>query len=223
MEQTPLDEACDRALAIVGKVIAGVTHEVKNKLAILQEQGCFMGDLARKPAQGGTLDPEKIDRLAGMLVQRVKEADGIIKRLNAFAHSTDRPRDCMEAREALNLMMEMYRRPADMKMVKLLAESGEKSINIETRPLFLLAALFSCLEAAVTCAPQGGEVRIGVVDEGTRVRFDFRWEGNEEPDLSFNPEVLAVLEGRLGALNPGEGFSLTVPTRSRCGAPGENI
>ena len=221
MDQTCWELACQQAQTVMGRVVASVTHEIKNKLAVLLEQGAFVGDLARKPAQGKSLEPEKIEKISGMLVQRVKETDAIIRRLNAFAHSSDKPWGCLEAHEALGLMVEMHRRLADMRMVKLLAESSEKSINIETRPLFLLAALFSCLEAAVEGAPRGGEVRAEVIEEEHRVRFAFRWEGEGKPDLSFAPEVLTAVEGRLGVLNPGQGFCLTVPARFRSGAPGE--
>ena len=165
-----------------------------------------MRDLAQKAGGDGSLDPARIRYLSETLVERVKETDGIIKRLNLFAHSADRPQGCMEAHEALGLMIEMYRRTADMKLVKLLAESSEKSINIGTKPMFLLAALFSCLETAAESAPQGGEIRAGVVEEGPQVRFDFRWEGGRGPGPFLSLPDAGRPGGPVKSSVPGSGL-----------------
>ncbi len=220
MEPTKWEEACAQALEIVGRVTAGVTHEIKNKLAVLQEQGALVQDLAKVAAAGGSLDPNRVESLAGGLVRKVRETDTIIRRMNGFAHSADQPSGCLEAREALNLMIDMHRRAADMRPVKFVAETGEKSINIETRPMLLLAALFACLEAAAEGAPRGAEIRAAVVETGPEVRFDFRWEGSEEAALPPHPELLAALEARVERAAPDRGLSLTLPARFRCGLPG---
>lgn len=206
------DKAGAQAMAVAGRIIAGATHDIKNKLAVLQEQGALIRDLAEAAAAGRTLDPDRVGLLGGRMIGKVKETDEIIKRLNRFAHSADDARGSLDPVMALSLMIEMHRRQADMKPVKIVVIAEEKSINIETRPMFLLTVLYACLEASTAGAPPGADIRAEVIEDGSEIRFEFSWPGSNPAGPPPPLELAAAVSAQVRLLTPG--LVLTVPTRS---------
>ena len=219
MESTSWEEACLQVLEIVARVTTGVGHEIKNKLAVLVEQGALMRELAQAAAKKGSLDPARVESLAQRLVGKIWETDEIVRRMNGFAHGGDRATGCLEAGEALGLMIALHRRMAEMKPVAIAARPGARSINLETRPIFLLAALFACLEAVTAGAPPGAEISAAVVETGAEVRFDLSWEGPGDPPLPPYQALFRTLGARVERIKEGPGLSLTVSGQFRCGQP----
>lgn len=206
------EKAGAQATAVAGRIIAGATHEIKNKLAVLQEQGALIQDLTAAAASGRTLDPDRIGLLGGRMIDKVKETDEIVKRLNRFAHSADDARGSLDPVMALGLMIKMHRRQADMKPVKIVVIAEEKSINIETRPMFLLTVLYACLEASTAGAPPGADITAEVVRDGSEVRFEFSWPGSNPAGPPPPLELAAAVSAQVRLLTPG--LVLTVPTGS---------
>lgn len=206
-------QACLALQEISGKVSASVTHEIKNQLTVINEQASLLGDLSLMAAKTGTLDPDRVQSLSGRIVERVHQADVIVKRFNTFAHSSDQPLGGLEGGTALGLMAAMHQRLADRARVVLEFQEPDASLPLTTRPLFLLGALFACLEAAVAAAPEQGRVRAWVEKAGDGVRFAFAWDGGAALPEGYGPgpELLAVVGGRLEGLDQESGLALTVP------------
>ena len=169
--------ACRDLQEITGKVSASVTHEIKNQLTVIKEQASLLGDLARLAARTGKLDRDRVENLAGRMVDRVRQADSIVRRFNAFAHAADQPLLGMRAGEALGLMVEMHGRLAARLEVELALDPESPDPEVATRPQFLLVALFACLEAATAAAPSHGQVRIWLEADDDQVTFCFAWSG----------------------------------------------
>lgn len=213
------EEACYQVQALAGRVMAGVSHEIKNKLAVLVEQGSLMEELAQTAAVKGSLDPARVEKLARRLIGKIWETDEIVRRMNRFAHGSDKATGCLEARETLGLIVDLHRRAADMKPVSVVVEKDDKSVNIETRPIFLLTALYACLEEATKGAAPDSEIRTAVVEKSPEVWFEFVWE-KPGPALALDcPALLEVLEARAEGLDGGRGLRLVVPAAFRCGPP----
>jgi signal transduction histidine kinase len=213
------EQACFQVQAIVGRITAGVSHEIKNKLAVLLEQGSLLQELAQAASAKGSMDPARVEGLARRFIKKIWETDEVVKKMNRFAHGADKADGCLEARETLRLMIALHRRAAEMKPVAVLAEENEKSVNVETRPMFLLALLYACLESAAQGARQGSEIRTAVVENGSEVRFEFYWDEPGEVIPPSCPEVLEALAARVESLEGRLGLALVVPAAFRCGAP----
>ena len=193
-----IEEACLSLQKIVGQVSASVTHELKNQLAIMNEQAGLMRDLAGMAAERGGLDPQKVALLSSRIAERVGHADEIIKRFNTFAHSSDEALKQVDAHESLTLMVELHRRLAAKKqVVLLLAEAPSRPLWLVSRPLFMLGAIFACLESAVDAAPQGGEVQTRVEAVPAGACFVFCWSGGGAAALEPPAGLLAELDARL--------------------------
>ena len=205
---------------ITGKVSASVTHEIKNQLTVIKEQASLLGDLALLAARTGNLDRDRVETLSGRMVDRVRQADNIVRRFNSFAHAADQPLVGMRAGEALELMVAMYGRLAHRQEVELELEPLGRDPELATRPQFLLAALFACLEAAAAAAPAGGRVSSRVEAAEDQVGFVFTWQGarqqESDPPAGPSPALLAVLGGSLESGE--EALRLILPRSSPEGA-----
>ena len=71
-----------------GAISASVSHELKNALAIINENAGLLEDLSFMAEKGLPLEPAKLKSLAASIGKQIQRADGIIRNMNHFAHST---------------------------------------------------------------------------------------------------------------------------------------
>ncbi len=81
----------EQGIEFFGRMTASISHEIKNTLAIVNENAGLLGDLALLMDKGRPLSPERLTTLAGNIRRQVQRADDIIRRLNRFAHSAHEP------------------------------------------------------------------------------------------------------------------------------------
>jgi C4-dicarboxylate-specific signal transduction histidine kinase len=192
-----LKEAGRQIQEITGKVSASVTHEIKNHLAVIKETSGLLHDLSMMAKSGNPLDPQRVAGLADRITQRIGLADGVVRRFNIFAHAYDQEEGELDLGEALNLMVDLHQRLANVKEVTLLAEKNVGSINIFTRPIFLMSALFYCLEAAVNAAQARGQVTARVEKGEDQARVEFKWPNGGRAQGGPGESLLAGLGATL--------------------------
>ncbi|MDY0221288.1 MAG: hypothetical protein RBR67_09140 [Desulfobacterium sp.] len=94
-------------LAYFGKMMALISHEIKNSLAIINENAGLMEDLSLMAKKGNPLDPERTGTIAGRVVRQVQRADTTVKRMNRLAHSVDNPVTEVDVAETLAFTLEL--------------------------------------------------------------------------------------------------------------------
>ncbi len=183
-------------LEFFGRIIASISHEIKNRLAIINEQAGLLEDLTRMAEQGGEVDPERLLRLANSLKDQVGKADVIIKNMNTFAHSTDHYTAPVDIDDILQLIAALSRRLADMNGVSIEVAPGAASKTINTSPFLLMNLAWLCINKAISQMDKGKIIRIGYApgDAGASVWLDADVTG-EDPESAFlGPETLNAAE-----------------------------
>jgi hypothetical protein len=196
-------------LDFFGRVTASATHEIKNGLAVMNEQSRLAGELLELSRQGRDLDPDRLEVLIGRVVDRIGQTDLVVRRLNRFAHSADLGRDSCQAGEIMVLMAQMHQRLASTKGISLTwTEDGPASAPVAKACLVQLA-LWACLEGMIAASVEGGQVGLSLKREQDRVTFSFRAELREEPQKP-PAWLLEDLTGRAEIVGL-EGLDLSVP------------
>ena len=146
-----------------GKMSASISHEIKNALAIMNENAGLFEDYASIAEKGISIDLQRLKSLAGNIRNQVQRADEIVRNMNRFAHSVDRAENAIEVGELLALMTSLAHRFATMRGVTLELKQPQKPVTITTNQFFLEHLIWLCLEFATDKAGEEKIVGLTVV------------------------------------------------------------
>ena len=113
-----LNTISENALQFFGKMTASTSHEMKNVLAIINENAGLLEDFTFMADRGKQIDPERLKAMADAVKKQIRRADDIIKNMNRFAHSTDHAVTTVDLNETIELFTALTARFAAMKSVK---------------------------------------------------------------------------------------------------------
>ncbi|MCB2187300.1 MAG: hypothetical protein KQJ78_12835 [Deltaproteobacteria bacterium] len=198
MEPTDWKSVGREALVFFSRITASCTHELKNCLAVMNEQGNLLLELMEAASDGREVPQSKLTDKARRLVARVEETDRIIRRLNSFSHLADEDVAGLEAGGLLDLMVAMYRRLAQLAGVTLDLREGGEPLPLLANPYLLGQALFACLEQAAGACGPGSTLTVWVEPDAGGARFSFApaGEGGGRPAAGPSPGVLGALGAR---------------------------
>jgi C4-dicarboxylate-specific signal transduction histidine kinase len=160
-------------LRFFGKMSASISHEIKNVLAIINENAGLLEDLALMAEKRRPVDMDRFKTVAGKIGNQVVRADDIVKKLNQFAHSVDDFKGEVDLNDALKLVMALSRRLFDMQGVSLEQSSVYNPVLITTTPFVLQNLLWLCLSFVVEVTGDEKKVHLLVekLESGARIRF----------------------------------------------------
>jgi len=160
-------------LAFFGRLGASISHEIKNKLAILKGETGLINDLIIMAGKGSPLDISRILNLMPRVESRIQAIDDIVKRLNRFSHSVDETCKVFDVSDLAALVCDLCQRLAAMKRVKLEVESAPEQVQITSDPFLVEFLLFQLFEEAMIAAGEGGSVKAAVRDAGEACEITF--------------------------------------------------
>ena len=160
-------------LQFFGTMTASISHEIKNVLAIINENAGLMKDLALLAEQGRPLNLEKIISLADRFGQQVTRADHIVKGLNQFSHTIDEAVKEVDAVAAMSLVISLANRFIAMKNIKVDFKAPDKAISLVTNPFYLNNLLWFCLEYAMEFPAEDKTITVQLESVENRLRFIF--------------------------------------------------
>jgi C4-dicarboxylate-specific signal transduction histidine kinase len=197
-------------LQFFGKMSASISHEIKNVLAIINENAGLLEDFTLMAEKGKPVDMERFKTVAGKIRGQVERADGIVKNLNRFAHSADDFSGEIDLNESLGFVVALSERFAAMADVSFQHMEVDRSVSLNTTPFILQNLLWLCLDFALEVANGDKKVHLLVekMESGARVRFS-NLKGIEKiPGDRFPSHKEKALLNALGAqisFDEGEG------------------
>ncbi|UCF92973.1 MAG: HAMP domain-containing histidine kinase [Desulfobacterales bacterium] len=182
-------------LQFFGQMSASNSHEIKNVLAIINENAGLLEDLMLMVDKGVALDPQRLKSLARKLAEQTRRADQIVKKMNQFAHSVDYPVKSVDLNEILDLMMALTGRLATMRNVNLELKASAAPVTLTTSPFFLMNLVWLCLDFAMNATAPGRPVLLA--PEKTAQGANLRFSGLERLAQQLGSEFPAEREKRL--------------------------
>jgi signal transduction histidine kinase len=149
-----------RDAAFMGKVTAGLSHEFKNTLAIISESVGLMADLLDQAPPEDWPVHGRLKKIIASIDEQMQRGDVLVKRLNSFAHSIDKPVAGVEFNALLGELTAIAERFARVRRVELETNPSESPVDILTDPFRIRYVLFSFIEWATERSPRGANVRI---------------------------------------------------------------
>lgn len=207
----------ETGLQFFRKMSASISHEIKNVLAIINENAGLLEDFTLMADRGLPIDPARLKVLAETVLKQVNRANGIINNMNRFAHSIDKTFTTVDLNEIIALLITLTDRLAAMRSVSMEPKLSEKPVEIRTSPFFLMNLLWLFLDFSMAASITGKCIKLVTekTEEGARIRF-LRLKGlTEKPVEVFRSEpaksLLDLLKADFTANPKGQEILLNLP------------
>lgn len=167
----------DLTLDFFGRVTARATHEIKNELAVMNEQIHLMQEMLALAESGREPDLNRLGELTQRIIVRLEQADGAVKRLNKFAHSADLDQKAADMVQALKTIAPFFfGRLTGGNQLTLNLEKEDQSAATNKKPVLLEQAIWACLESVAKAASPDQEIkaRVEKTPEGLTLYFEAR-------------------------------------------------
>ncbi len=188
-------------LAFVGKLMAGLSHEFKNHLAIIKELNGLIEDLILLEEPEKPIKRERLQENIAGVNQRIAQAAEMCRFLSGFAHRMDQPLSSFSVTEVLQEAIYLLRRFAWQKQVNLDAVFGDDAPVIFNDPALLQFALFCIVWPALASLDKEGRILVEISRQGAAVEVvvNFVGEMKKSPVDNEWREVLPDILQKLRA------------------------
>ncbi len=192
-----------------GEISASISHEIKNVLAIMNENTGLLDDLAHMIEKGVPVPPERLVRLSQSLSRNIERADGIVKNMNRFAHSADHPSEMVDLQEAVAFVARLGSRIFGMGGARFELEAPGSPVMVLANRFFLENLVWRCMLKAMHALSLDNAIHIFVenFDGGPIIRFAGSPEAEKASKGILTPreEVLVQTIGARVDLNLEKG------------------
>jgi len=152
----------DQGLAFYGTITASVSHELNNVVSIIDQTTGLLEDMIADVKRGKPISTDRLDEIAGSLRRQTGRGLDIIKRLNAFSHSSDVPRCRYNISDAVTNLVDLSRRLADMKRIEIDLQVGSGVSEVSGNPFFARQAIFEPIRQALSHTLPGDRIGIRI-------------------------------------------------------------
>jgi signal transduction histidine kinase len=172
---------------------ASVSHEIRNKLAVINEKAGLVQDIALAMKSGRAVDPGRLEVQAGKIIDQIRQANQIVGALNRLGHVVDTSRSRIDMTTLVGLVVELYGRKASQAEITIDTEGLKHGVWVTTNPFLLADLIGACVDAALPRVD--GSRTLAITSEpsgdGAIVRFRHLDEVDDS-DVQFGGEASGV-------------------------------
>ncbi len=176
-----------KEILFFGKITAGITHEIKNVLAIIQESSGLMEDILAVSPDETFPHKDKFFTSLKRILGQIDRGVDITTRLNKFAHSPDHSPANADLNDVSEQMVLLASRFARLKNVVLKADPHDVSMTIRTHPVALEMAIFESIEILLGAISSGGEITLSPRKIQDNYVFGICYEGTIPSKTDVSP------------------------------------
>lgn len=170
----------------LGRISAGMTHEINNVLATIREATGLMKDLLLQGKDLSTPLQEKLVSVSERVARQVERGSYLTTRLNRFAHSLDHPERVEDPDELLGLTVDINQRFARLKKVQLNALPCSRNQRLSLPSFHIQLLLANALSWLMDRTAGGGEIILRPTVESGRLTIEM-----EARPVSESPTEMA--------------------------------
>lgn len=196
-----------KEIKFIGKITAGVTHEVNNVLASIREISGLLTDILSITDEKSFPRKEKFQTSLQKIQNQVQRGVKLTSQLNKFSHLPDNNKIDFDLNELVEHLIFLTERFGRIKNITLQNLSSTQSIILQTDPFLVQMALFNCIsyllnrmvnEGGISICPQKKASECSVIisckGEGTDKSTIFKDALSSEELLSLN-SIMESLNG----------------------------
>jgi len=195
------DRLREMQLAFVGKLMAGLSHEFKNHLAVVKELSGLIEDLVLLEEPGRPTDSQRYRENIGNINQRIAEAAEMCRYMSCFSHRMDQAFSSFSINDVLGELLYLLRRFAWQKQITLVSTFAEDVPVVFNDPAMLQFAIFCIVWPAMESLEKDGRIRLAAVRQDSAAAVIVISEGvmGTEGAGKIWQDMLPEVLSRLGA------------------------
>jgi signal transduction histidine kinase len=147
-------------LASIGRLAAGVAHEINNPIAIINEKAGLLKDIVSAREDGP--QKEKFLHVAESILASVKRVSAVTHRLLGFARHLDVSYETIQLSALVNEVLGFLGKEAEHRNIDINVRMDKDAPNIESDRGQLQQVLLNILNNSLAAVPDGGEINISV-------------------------------------------------------------
>ena len=147
-------------MASIGRLAAGVAHEINNPLAIINEKAGLMQDLLRFSKEPPT--PERLSGLIDSILASVERAGTITKRLLSFARHQEVHVEAVSLAKAAEEVLSFLTKEAEYRRIQVDVDADPAVPAIESDRGKLQQVLLNLVNNAFQAMDDGGHLRLRI-------------------------------------------------------------
>ena len=178
----------------IGKITAGVTHEINNVLASIREISGLMTDILSMTDEKSFPRKEKFHTSLDKVQNQVQRGVKLTSQLNKFSHLSDSNKTEIDLNDSIQHMIFLTERFARIKNVSLIHQSSDKSVTLISDPLKLQMALFNCIAYLLNHISDGGEINLSQEKKGNEIFISISYKGENVNTEKFFKDSSSVEE-----------------------------
>jgi len=205
-------EMSEREIAFIGKITAGVTHEINNALASIKEISGLMEDILSMSSGDSFPHQEKFLKALPRIREQVQRSVTLTTQLNKFSHLSDEYTAQVELNDFIEHLIFLTQRFARIKRVELQYQPADQPVNFNTNPIQLQMAIYNCITYFLNHSADGGIVSIHLNSNGEQNSIHISFEGEviDKSKLfndSSSTEELLILQDVISSLDWSSEFN----------------
>ena len=194
-----------KEIALIGKIAAGMTHDMKNVLAIINESAGLVQDIfAYSGKNANPVDKmDKVERALNSIKKQIDRGADITTKFNRFAHSMDEPVSQVTANEIVEQVVFLMHRFAGQKQIELIAKPRRRDKSFSTNPIRLLLAICMYVDYYLAELSEAKKIILMPIKSSKEIVFGIVIKGYSGKDDRVSFAELPEMGDTLNFLNAG--------------------
>jgi len=204
-EQTALDQqmAHIEKMANIGRLAAGIAHEINNPLQLIQMQAGWIEELLQEEEPASITHMEEYKKSVGKIKHHVNRAGTITHRLLGFSRKINAEYD-VQVNELIRETLSFLESEANSNSIALSLQFDDDLPTIRTDGAQVQQALLNLIENSLDAVGSGGQIDISTRSTATDIHVLI---GDNGPGIK--PEVLQkIWDPFFTTKDPGKGTGL---------------
>ena len=198
MSGQPRLGVCREDLAFFGKIGAGVSHDMRNVLAVVGENAGLLDDRLALAESGTPLDHETLKEVSSRITRQVARGMRTMERFSRFAHAADEEAASSDLRAITETVAALAERHVVLAGCKLEADLTDEAIHVRANPFVLQHAVFSAIELVLEFQENGRVVTIKLAGRGATAVVSISGSAAGAGELSGRISRLSTVIDELG-------------------------
>lgn len=217
-----MGQLSENEIKFIGKITAGVTHEINNALASIKEISGLMEDIILMSADDSFSHQEKFIKNLNRIREQVQRGVNLTTGLNKFSHLSDEHMAQVELNDLMEHLVFLNQRFARIKNAELNYQSADNPVSINTNPMQLQMAIYNCIAYLLKHSAEGEIISIHTDNNVEHISIRITLQGevldksklfkdsSSQEELLILQEVFSFLKGSVEFDEPGHSINLNL-------------